>query len=74
MDCCTDELINAFGTLITSDKDSLVRQMLDFFGSSLDRDSATFYLDMTNYNVQQAVDLFYAGPAAGSKSSPSTFF
>lgn len=61
MDYCTNDLINAFGTLITNDKDNLVSQMLDFLNNTnLDRDSAMFYLDMTNWNIQQAIDLFYS--------------
>jgi len=53
-------LTNAFGSLITNDKEHLVDQLVNILRTKdVDPITARFYLDMTNWNVQNAVGAFY---------------
>lgn len=51
------DLTSAFETLQTNSKDDIITQMLLL--TNLDRNSACFYLESSNWNVQNAIDLFY---------------
>jgi len=60
MDYCSD-LVNAFNTLITNDKDKILKDMLTFLqNTNIDKPSAQFYLDMTNWNLAQAVEAYFS--------------
>lgn len=58
----SDEILNSFNNLITNDKESLVEQVMQICASNnqaMDATTARFYLDMSNWNVTNAVSAFY---------------
>eukprot|EP00095_Tigriopus_kingsejongensis_P008820 maker-scaffold1296_size49803-snap-gene-0.17 protein:Tk08820 transcript:maker-scaffold1296_size49803-snap-gene-0.17-mRNA-1 annotation:"c6orf106 homolog" len=76
-----DELENGllaqFGSMQTLDRDDLISQMLRLVGgSSLSSETAHFYLEMNQWNVQAAVCAYFdleAGPDARSSPPQMTF-
>lgn len=53
-------ILHSFSNLITNDKDNLTNQLVQVLANKrMDHTTARFYLDMTNWNVQNAVGAFY---------------
>lgn len=52
-------LLQLFSCMGTTDKDELVRQMLKVVGNNINTTTATFFLDMNNWNLQAAVCSYF---------------
>lgn len=60
MDDESNSILHSFSNLITNDKENLTNQLVQILASKrVDHKTARFYLDMTNWNVQNAVGAFY---------------
>ncbi|XP_052873873.1 protein ILRUN [Anopheles cruzii] len=81
--------LTQFSSMITTDKEELIKQFQSI-GENLNHSTATFFLDMTNWNLQEAVGCYFDYMAQsrfpsmkflsdisvgkGEKITPSTMF
>ena len=54
-----DDVVSQLGCLQTQDREELVNQMLRLVGASINYNTAMFYLDMNQWNVQAAVCSYF---------------
>merc|ERR1712226_1154256 len=55
-----NSLANVFNNLITDDKDKLINSMISMYASkNCNKATAKFYLEMCNWNLEQACSMFY---------------
>ena len=50
-----DDVVTQMGCLQTQDKEELVNQMLRLVGTNIDYNTAVFYLEMNQWNVQASI-------------------
>lgn len=54
-----DDVVSQLGCLQTQDREELVNQMLRLVGTNINYQSAVFYLEMNQWNVQAAVCSYF---------------
>ncbi|XP_050084159.1 protein ILRUN [Anopheles aquasalis] len=64
-------LLGPFSSMITTDKDELIRQ-LQTIGANMNQATATFFLEMSNWNLQAAVGYYF--DTLGHAGMPSMKF
>ena len=50
-----DDVVTQMGCLQTQDKEELVNQMLRLVGTNINYNTAVFYLEMNQWNVQASI-------------------
>ncbi|XP_062536326.1 protein ILRUN-like isoform X3 [Armigeres subalbatus] len=58
MDDIEQNFLTQFSSMVTSDKDDLIKQFQSI-GENLNYSTATFFLDMSNWNLQAAVGCYF---------------
>ncbi|XP_049533176.1 protein ILRUN [Anopheles darlingi] len=65
------QLLAPFSSLVTTDKDELIRQF-QAIGANMNQETATFFLEMSNWNLQAAVGCYF--DTLGQPGIPSMKF
>ncbi|GAU87290.1 hypothetical protein RvY_00169 [Ramazzottius varieornatus] len=73
VDDLEQNLLSAFSGLNTNDKDDLVVRFQNLIGQAISRPTCEFFLDMSNWNLQQAVCSYY-DLEANSENLPQMSF
>ncbi|XP_058829031.1 protein ILRUN [Topomyia yanbarensis] len=58
MDDIEQNFLTQFSSMVTTDKDDLIKQF-QTIGENLNYSTATFFLDMSNWNLQTAVGCYF---------------